>query len=52
MKSVFVPYCTVIETRDGMEALQVCERTMPDLIITDVMMPNVSDCIMWVADCV
>ena len=42
MKSVFVPYCTVVEARDGLEAQQLCEKTMPDLIITDVMMPNVS----------
>lgn len=42
MKSIFAPFCTVIEARDGMEALEICAKSHPDLIVTDVMMPNVS----------
>ncbi|WVQ68391.1 uncharacterized protein L199_006599 [Kwoniella botswanensis] len=40
MSSIFAPLCTVIEAGDGLEALDLCERRMPDLIISDVMMPN------------
>lgn len=44
MKSIFAPFCAVIEARDGQEALDLCEKNIPDLIITDVMMPNVGLC--------
>ncbi|WWC90485.1 uncharacterized protein L201_005421 [Kwoniella dendrophila CBS 6074] len=40
MRSIFAPLCTVIEARDGLEALRLCEKSTPDLIISDVMMPN------------
>ncbi|WWD02256.1 hypothetical protein V865_000294 [Kwoniella europaea PYCC6329] len=40
MSSIFAPLCTVIEAGDGLEALDLCKRRMPDLIISDVMMPN------------
>jgi YesN/AraC family two-component response regulator len=41
MKSIFAPFCGVVEARDGQEALDLCKNSAPDLIITDVMMPNV-----------
>ncbi|WRT68535.1 uncharacterized protein IL334_005512 [Kwoniella shivajii] len=40
MFSIFAPFCTVIEARDGQEALALCAQQAPDLIISDVMMPN------------
>nr|XP_019006639.1 uncharacterized protein I203_00231 [Kwoniella mangroviensis CBS 8507]OCF70100.1 hypothetical protein I203_00231 [Kwoniella mangroviensis CBS 8507] len=40
MNSIFAPLCTVIEAGDGLEALEMCGKRMPDLIISDVMMPN------------
>lgn len=42
MRSIFAPYCKLDEARDGQEALDMCEKAMPDLIISDVMMPRVS----------
>lgn len=42
MRSIFAPFCSVVEARDGLEGLEACKRSMPDLIVTDVMMPNVS----------
>lgn len=42
MRSIFAPFCNVVEARDGQEALEMCGKSVPDLIITDVMMPNVS----------
>jgi len=41
MKSIFAPFCRVVEARDGQEALDMCKKSVPDLIITDVMMPIV-----------
>lgn len=41
MKSIFAPFCRVVEARDGQEALEMCQNSSPDLIITDVMMPVV-----------
>ncbi len=41
MRSIFSPYCTIIEAKDGQEALAMCQTAKPDLIISDVMMPNV-----------
>ncbi len=41
MRSIFAPYCTIVEARDGLEALDLCASNPPDLIISDVMMPNV-----------
>jgi len=42
MKSIFAPFCGVVEARDGQEALDMCKKSVPDLIITDVMMPIAS----------
>jgi len=42
MRSIFAPFCKLVEARDGKEALDMCEVSMPDLIISDVMMPKVS----------
>ena len=39
MRSIFAPYCTIVEARDGQEALDLCAKSLPDLIISDVMMP-------------
>jgi PleD family two-component response regulator len=41
MRSIFAPYCTIVEARDGQEALELCEKSPPNLIISDVMMPRV-----------
>jgi DNA-binding response OmpR family regulator len=32
----------VVEARDGLEALKVCRAEKPDLILLDVMMPNMN----------
>ena len=42
LRSIFAPYCTLLEARHGREAVEICERRQPDLIISDVMMPIVS----------
>lgn len=42
MKSIFSQYCQVVEARDGQEALELCHKSIPNLIISDVMMPRVS----------
>ncbi|AFR96575.2 hypothetical protein C343_04702 [Cryptococcus neoformans C23] len=42
MKSIFSQYCQVVEARDGQEALELCQKSVPDLIISDVMMPHLN----------
>lgn len=43
MRSIFEPFCTVIEARDGQEALDKFDSDKPpDLIIADVLLPKVS----------
>lgn len=32
--------CSVIEAKDGVEAMRLAARKKPDLIVTDIMMPN------------
>lgn len=34
--------CTIATARDGLEAIQFIERTPPDLVLLDVMMPRMS----------
>lgn len=46
MKSIFAPFCTVVEARDGLEALNLCKKSLPHVVVTDVMMPNVSKVVM------
>lgn len=41
MRSIFAPFCSIVEARDGMEALEMCKKSLPHVVITDVMMPNV-----------
>ena len=43
MRSIFEPFCTVIEARDGKEALELYGQYRPDLIIADMILPRVSD---------
>lgn len=42
VRSILEPFCTIVEARDGQEALDTYEVKPPDLIIADVMMPRVS----------
>ncbi len=39
MRSIFAPFCTLIEARDGQEAFDLCQQGTPVLVISDVMMP-------------
>lgn len=45
MRSIFEPFCTVIEARDGQEALDMLndnkDNKLPDLIIADILLPKV-----------
>nr|ODN91900.1 hypothetical protein L203_01154 [Cryptococcus depauperatus CBS 7841] len=40
MKSIFSQYCQIVEACDGQEALDLCSKRLPDLIISDIMMPK------------
>ncbi|KAK4687012.1 hypothetical protein P7C73_g3098, partial [Tremellales sp. Uapishka_1] len=40
MRSIFAPFCTVVEARDGKEAVEMITKSQPDLIVSDIMMPN------------
>lgn len=40
MRSIFLPFCTIIEARHGLEALEILQQSAVDLIISDVMMPH------------
>ncbi|GAA4282468.1 PAS domain S-box protein [Gaetbulibacter aestuarii] len=37
-----VPNCTIIEANDGQEAVELCKKQNPDLILMDIQMPNLS----------
>ncbi|KAJ3175390.1 hypothetical protein HDU87_006210 [Geranomyces variabilis] len=41
VKSLLAPHWTVKIARDGQEALEICERHAPGIVVSDVMMPNV-----------
>lgn len=41
MRSIFEPFCKVVEARDGHEALEKVAECNPDLIIADIMLPKV-----------
>jgi CheY-like chemotaxis protein len=42
LRSLFEPFCKVVEAKDGHSALHMFDETKPDLIIADVMMRRVS----------
>ncbi|KAI5119585.1 hypothetical protein M0805_006470 [Coniferiporia weirii] len=39
IKSLFVPFCRVVEASNGQEALHLLDEIKPNLILSDVMMP-------------
>jgi PAS domain S-box-containing protein len=42
VRRIFSPYCTVLEARDGVEALEIAKTRRPDLILSDLMMPRMT----------
>ncbi|CAE6413645.1 unnamed protein product [Rhizoctonia solani] len=40
MKQIFSKFCTVLVAKDGDEALAIARKEIPNLILTDVMMPG------------
>ncbi|KAK8845645.1 hypothetical protein IAR55_006361 [Kwoniella newhampshirensis] len=42
VKSIFKPYCQVIEAVNGQQALELARKTPPDLILSDLMMPKMN----------
>ncbi len=42
LKNIFDPYYRVIDAKDGFEGLKMAINQQPDVIISDVMMPNMS----------
>jgi hypothetical protein len=42
IRSLFLPFCQVVEAVNGQDALDKLERVKPDLVISDVMMPGAS----------
>lgn len=42
LRSVFAPYCRVVEATDGQEALERVDSIAPDLIIVDAVLPRLS----------
>jgi len=41
MRSIFEPFCKVVEARDGHEALAKFPHAKPDIIIADAKLPRV-----------
>ncbi|KAL5490593.1 hypothetical protein ACEPAI_5427 [Sanghuangporus weigelae] len=39
IKSLFIPFCRVVEASNGQEALSLLDEIKPNLILSDVMMP-------------
>lgn len=37
-----VQHCSTVETRDGKDAFDMAVREMPDLVIMDIQLPNIS----------
>ena len=42
IKQIFSPYCEVIEATDGQKALDIARARPPQLILSDLMMPNMN----------
>lgn len=42
LRSVFAPYCKVVEATDGKDALERVDGIAPDLIVIDALLPQVS----------
>ncbi|KAG9118948.1 hypothetical protein FRC07_006268, partial [Ceratobasidium sp. 392] len=42
LRSIFAPYMTVLEARDGQEALDVARSNNVDLVLCDILMPKVN----------
>ncbi|CAE6437936.1 unnamed protein product [Rhizoctonia solani] len=40
MKQIFSRFCTVLVAKDGVEALEIARKEIPNLILSDVMMPE------------
>lgn len=40
LKDILSPYYSILEAEDGQQALEIIEYNHPDIIISDVMMPN------------
>lgn len=40
IRHIFEPFCTTLEARDGVEALEKVRERVPDLIIADTMLPR------------
>lgn len=42
LTTLFEPYYRVVATRDGKEAVEMVKSEMPDIVISDIMMPELS----------
>lgn len=42
LKLIFQPFCRVLEAEDGLDALRVMEDEVPNLVLTDLLMPRMS----------